>query len=380
MFGSLKEKFKRWQEAGLISEEQSASILAFEKQRKGGKLIKDLTNVGIFAILLGLASIVASNWTAISDAMKMIGHFALNLLVVAFMLRIDGVKHPVRRDACVLLLFGLFLTFIALIGQTYQLHGDLHTTLLFWLGICTPFVWYLGRTYTVAVPWLLAMLLAIFLNIDHYLDGSKAWMVVTGVVMSFYLPTILLLVSRWFWLARNRPGFVQTFYSMGIYLPAIFANLAMLLFYDNMPIAAYQTLQVSLMAFGLLAIFFIFRPISRGDESATDLWYYMLVSHMVMLLPFVVPTFDSDVLAAVLFILYWIFIAWLGARMQAATLTDWAIRLVILRLFIVYLEVFGNMLQTGFGLVISGILLLVVLRYLNRIVAVGRKLVNYEIT
>ena len=379
MFGSLKGKFKRWQDAGLISEEQSASILAFEKERKGGKLIKDLTNVGIFAILLGFASIVASNWTAIPDMMKLIGHFALNLLVVAFMLRIDGVKHPVRRDACVLLLFGLFLTFIALIGQTYQLHGDLHTTLLLWLGICTPFVWFYGRTYTVAMPWLVAVLIAIHLNMVEYLDENDYVQIVAATVMTFYLSPILILVSRLFWLARHRPGFVQTFYRLGIYLPAILANLSLLLFYDNFSAHQYHTVQIGLMAAGLLGIFFMFRPISRGDETATDLWYYLLASHMMMMLPFVLPQLESGVLSAVLFIVYWIFIAWLGARMQAATLTDWAIRLVVIRLFIVYLEVFGNMLQTGFGLVASGILLLIVLRYLNRIVAVGRKLVNYEI-
>jgi hypothetical protein len=52
---------------------------------------------------------------------------------------------------------------------------------------------------------------------------------------------------------------------------------------------------------------------------------------------------------------------------------------VILRLFIVYIEVFGSMALQGVGLIISGISLLIILRYLNRIVAVGRKLVNYEI-
>lgn len=241
-------------------------------------------------------------------------------------------------------------------------------------------MWFYGRTYTVALPWLLALLTTIFLNIDHYLDDSEVWMVVIGTVMSFYLSAILILVSRIFWLARYRPGFVQTFYRLGIYLPAVLANLALLLFYETAPVIdTHYKLQISLMAFGLLAMFFIFRPQHRRDEQAIDLWYYMLVSHMLIMLPFALPHLDSGVLSALFFILYWIFIAWLGARMHAATLTDWAIRLVILRLFIVYLEVFGSMLQTGVGLIVSGILLLVVLRYLNRIVAVGRKLVNYEL-
>lgn len=379
MFGSLKGKCKRWQDAGLVTIEQADAILAFEKTRKSGKLVKDLTNVAILAIVLGLASLVASNWNMIPDMLKLAGHFGVSGLIAALMLKIDGEKHPVGKDACVLLLFGSFLTFIALIGQVFQLHGDLHITLAFWLAICSPFVWFYGRSYTVMVPWLSVLLITIYMNMMEYLDGDSAVQVVVATIMTFYLSPILILVSRSFWMARYRPGFVQTFSRLGIILPAVFANLALLLFYENFDGTRYYTLQMVLMALGLFAIFLIFRPATRRDESAADLWYYLLVSHIVMMLPFALPQMESGVLSAVLFVAYWIFIAWLGARMHAGSLTDWAIRLVILRLFIVYLEVFGSMALTGVGLIGSGILLLVILRYLNRIVAAGRKLVHYEL-
>lgn len=379
MFGSLKSKFKRWQDAGLVTTEQAETILAFEKTRKSGKLVKDLTNVAILAIILGLASLVASNWNMIPDALKLVGHFGISGVIAALMLKIDGEKHPVGKDACVLLLFGSFLTFIALIGQVFQLHGDLHITLAFWLLICSPFVWFYGRSYMVMVPWLSVLLVTLYMNMMEYLDSTTAMQVIVATLMTFYLSPVLILVSRSFWMARYRPGFVQTFSRLGLVLPAVFANLSLFLFYDHFAATPYYTLQMVLMALGLLAIFILFRPATRRDESAADLWYYLLVSHIVMMLPFALPQLESGVLSAVLFIAYWIFIAWLGARMQSTALTDWAIRLVVLRLFIVYLEVFGSMLQTGVGLIISGILLLVVLRYLNRIVMVGRKLVNYEI-
>lgn len=380
MFGGLREKFRRWQDAGLLTVEQADAILAFERARKSGKLVKDLTNVGIMAIILGLASLVASNWNMIPDMAKLAGHFGICGLIAALMLRIDVERHPVGKDACVLLLFGSFLTFIALVGQIYQLHGDLHTTLAFWLLICTPFVWFYGRTYTVMVPWLMVLLAALYMNVLEYLDPDQGMQIVAATVMAFYLSPVLILASRSFWMARYRPGFVQTFYRLGIILPALFANLALLLFYENFaPYVLHYMLLMALMALGLLAMFIIFRPATRRDETATDLWYYLLVSHIVMMLPFAVPQMESGVLSAVLFVAYWIFIAWLGARMHAAILTDWAIRLVVLRLFIVYLEMFGSMLQTGVGLIVSGILLLVVLRYLNRVVLVGRKLLNYEI-
>ncbi|MCM2343148.1 MAG: DUF2157 domain-containing protein [Alphaproteobacteria bacterium] len=379
MFGSLIRKCKRWQEHSLISEDQVQAILAFEKQRKAGKLVRDLTNVAIFAIFLGVVSLVAANWVAIPDDLKLIGHFILNLLVVWFLLRIDQQQHPVRRDSCLLLLFGLFLTFIALIGQTYQLHGDLHTTLLFWLAICTPFIWYFGSSYMVAVPWLAVAVVALYLNIGHYLDKNEDRLVLIGSLISFYLPMALILVSRLPVLKTYRPGFIEAFYRLGIYLPAIFANIALHFFYEGPRALDQQTVLLALMALGLFVIFAVFHPRAKVSGNSPELWYYLLVSGLVMMLPFVLPELESGELSALLFVLYWMFIAWLGARIHAASLTDWAIRLVILRLFIVYLEVFGSLLQTGVGLIASGIILLVVLRYLNRIVAVGRKLVNYEI-
>lgn len=379
MFGSLTGKCKRWQEHSLISADQASAILAFEKERKAGKLVRDLTNVAIFAIFLGVASLVAANWVAIPADLKLIGHFILNLLVVWFMLRIDEQKNPVRRDATLLLLFGLFLTFIALIGQTYQLHGDLHVTLLFWLAACTPFIWYFGRSYMVAVPWLAVAVVALYLNIGHYLDKNEDRLVLIGSLISFYLPMGLILISRLPLLRLHRPGFIEAFYRLGIYLPAIFANIALHFFYDGPRVLEQQTVLVALMALGLFIVFAVFHPRAKMAGNTPELWYYLLVSGLVMMLPFVLPELESGELAALLFVLYWVFVAWLGARIHASTLTDWAIRLVILRLFIVYLEVFGSMLQTGVGLIASGIILLVILRYLNRIVAVGRKLVNYEI-
>ncbi len=379
MFGGLRFKFRRWQEAGLITAEQAAGILAFEKNRKQGKLVKDLSNVGIFAVLIGLVSLVASNWGSIPPSLKLTGHFALNAGAAFFMLRLDETRRPLAKDACVLGLFGLFLTFIALIGQIYQLHGDLHTTLLFWLLICTPFVWFYGRSYTVAAPWLAVAIVTLYWNIGAHFEGTPNRLLLIGSLISFYLSPVLLLFSRTDWLEKFRPGFVWTFRKLGLYLPAVLANIAIMLFYDSTREVEHQTVQIALLAAGAVGIFALFRPKGKDDQEGADLWYYLMVSSVIMMLPFVLPEVESAALSAALFVAYWVFLAWLGARTHEDNLSNWAIRLIVLRIFIVYLEVFGSLLTTGLGLIISGVLLLVILRYLNRIVAIGRRLVNHEI-
>ena len=362
-----------------MSLDQTAAILAHEQRRKQGKLIKDLTGVGIFAIFIGIVSIVASNWRAIPPEAKLLGHFVLNAGVAWYMLRVDELKRPIVKDASVLLLFGLFLTFIALIGQIYQLHGDLHVTLLFWTAICTPFIWIYGRTYTVAMPWLIAVLAALCTNIDARLADAPDTLVLISSLLVFYLPPALLLASKAPWILRHREGFAKTFRRLGLWLPALFATCATFMYYDGDRIIIYHTALITLMALGMAAIFVMFRPRDKSDPEQVDLWSYLLISGGMIMLPFVVPTLESDVVAAALFVVYWIYIAWLGARIHSSHVTDWAIRLIVLRLFIVYLEVFGSMLMNGFGLVISGILLLVILKFLNKIVAVGRRLVGVDL-
>ena len=378
MFRSLGSKFKRWQDAGLITSDQTEAILAFEKEHKSGKLVKDLSNVGIFAILVGVVSLVASNWADIPPMVKLLGHFILNIAVAGFMLRQDAVKHPLIKDGLVVALFGLFLAFIALIGQVYQLHGDLHKTLLYWLIICTPFVWFYGRSYTVIGPWLVVVVVTLYLNIDAALEYTPHRFLLISSVLSLYLSPLLLLIARNDWLKNVRPGYVKSFHQIGMGLPVIFANIGIFLFYDSWRTIEHQTVQMVLMAIGLLGIFVLLRP-RKGDRQATVLWYYLLFSSMLIMMPFAVPGVESGILSAILFVLYWIFLAWVGVQIHDDNLSNWAIRLVILRIFIVYLEVFGSLLTTGVGLIISGVILLVILRYLNRIVAAGRRLLNYEI-
>jgi uncharacterized membrane protein len=378
MFRSLASKFKRWQDAGLISADQADAILAFEKNHKAGKLVKDLGNVGIFAILVGIVSLVASNWADIPPFVKLLGHFLLNAGVAGFMLRQDEIKHPLIKDGLVVALFGLFLTFIALIGQVYQLHGELHETLLYWLVICTPFIWFYGRSYTVIGPWLLIAVVTLYLNIDAALEHMPHRFLLISSVISLYLSPVLLLIARSEWLKRARPGFVKSFHQMGLCLPGLFANIGIFMFYDSWRTIEHQTIQMVLMAIGLLGIFVLFRP-RKDDRQASVLWYYLLFSSILMMMPFAVPGVESGLVSAILFALYWIFLAWVGAQIHDNNLSDWAIRLVILRIFVVYLEVFGSLLTTGIGLIVSGIILLVILRYLNRIVAAGRRLLNYEI-
>jgi uncharacterized membrane protein len=369
MFRGLKNTLQKWQDANLLTASQAEAIFAFEQSRKSGNLIKSLTKVAVIAILLGIASLVASNWSQIPAHIKLIIHFILNLGVMVYFFTLNPTTRPISREACLLGLFGLNLTLIALIGQTFQLHGDIHTTLILWLGISTPFLWYFGRSYLTILPWLMAVITTLYLNIDYYASSNTNFV---AILTAFYLPILLLLIAGQSWLRIHRAGFVKSFERIGLFLPALFSYIAICSIYWGDRDFENYTLLIIGLACGLTIIFFAFR-------AQRDLMMYLFLSGLFFMVPFVFPDFESDITSALLFILYSGYLAWLGARIGSNTLTDWGIRLIILRLFIVYLEVFGSMVATGFGLILSGIILLILLRNLNKITALGRKLVTYEI-
>lgn len=369
MFKGIAGKLQRWQDAELLSTQQAQDILAFEKQRKAGRLTRHLTFTGFFAIILGLISMVAANWTIIPDQAKLGGHLVLNIGVAWAMLRINPATHPVAKDGLLLLLAGLFLSFIALIGQVFQLHGELNLTFGFWLLICTPFLWYYGRTALVAGPWLLMTLITGFWNLVLYFDQTPDTFWIIGAIIAVYLPIILMTAHLYPWFMQYKSGFAETFLKAGYIIPAFAANIALFLFYDRDRLLLHMPqLALFLGGFILLAIAF---------HKERNLLAYLLISNLLIILPF---TFQSAyaLIPALLFIAYWGFLAWLGQRIDSDNLMNWAIRLIILRLFIIYLEVFGNMLFTGIGLVLSGIILLLILRYMNRLVIFGRKLIGHH--
>jgi hypothetical protein len=63
-------------------------------------------------------------------------------------------------------------------------------------------------------------------------------------------------------------------------------------------------------------------------------------------------------IGASIFMGYWAFIGWIALLNGMPKLLNLAVIVIALRLLIVYVEVFGSLLQTGFGLIISGVVLI----------------------
>lgn len=145
----LKKHLIRWQEAGLLTAEQVKAIVDHEAGRNGFWSSWGFTVLGVLAIALGIIALVASNWAALGMETK------LGLDALGFVL-LSGLALKVRGNAlafeAVLLLFaGYVLASIGLIGQLFHLSGPMHGTLLFWCALTFPVVIFSKKGLA---PWL----------------------------------------------------------------------------------------------------------------------------------------------------------------------------------------------------------------------------------
>lgn len=365
----LKAKLTRWQQQGLLSAEQHAAILEYEHQHgfgwQGGLLF-----LGVFAILIGVLAVIAANWQLVPPAVKLATHLLLNLLLAAGVLRTW--QRSVISQACLLAWYGLTLTFIGLMGQVFHLAGTTAGALLLWTLLATPAVIAFGTTALVFLPWILGSfvtLAAAYAEFVRPLLGSDLllpWLL-AGVMLPALLAMLAARLPAERWQALNR----QMLWLAGL-LPVITATLVCQFWYeDSLRAAVFSandliaTLAVASLAIALACNSRIAVP--EWLDSVQQFRILLLTACVLITLPFLFPRVEADWLAALSFVALWLLLGWLGQRAHSQRLVSLATFAVALRLFIVYLEVFGTLLQTGFGLIFSGALLLLLLHVARRL-------------
>jgi uncharacterized membrane protein len=368
MIGRLNRQLALWAEHNLITQTQVDHIRAFEQGRDKARSKRGFAMVGVTAIFIGVLSLVASNWSQIPATMKIILHAVLNLGIAGAILKIPSDKIMIR-DLLVTALFGFTLTFIALLGQIYQLHGDMAVTISLWVLLCTPFIWLFGRGVIAITPWLIAVFVSLGLIIDKYVSIEDIWQLLLSMMMLF-IPLLLILISHVEFIAKQRPIFAVVIKRYGMVLLAIMAVLPPFTFWNitnDVYISKWTT--IGIMCAGL-AVSVMALAHDRSVQLFTG------VSGIFIILPFMMLPMDSEIFSAFLFIAYFAFLAWWGAQQNNTSLIDWSIRLIILRLVIVYFEVFGFLAATGLGMILTGVIILVTLRNLNKITSWGRRLLG----
>lgn len=368
---NLNKKISEWQQAKLISMAQGEAISAYESRHKKPVLLYALFFLSIFCIGLGIISLIASNWQEIPAIAKLAADILLLGAVGLGLLRVMRQGNDLGREILIILDALLILGSIGLVGQIYQLQPSGYKALLLWSGLTAPLL-LLTRKSLLAIVWLPTFVISLSDSLNHY-----NWFVEFYTALSHIFPFGLAISALLLWAAiyyglrliiRNRfSGIIRanrlwmsTTIVLLIFILDFFAGniwvADFLISYNNYnfnPLAVALVVLVlsglgwyvyysrqSFLIINVLSTLFVF-AISYyflpANDTFIEIWGFLL-------------TFSCLVMV----VLY-------GVKYNRGRIVNLATGLIALRIFIVYLQVFGSLLDTGIGLVVSGLVFLAII-------------------
>lgn len=374
----------RWEKAGLIDRTQLCGILDYEKAHNGRRLMRSLFGIALMAIALGILSIIAANWMHIPGEVKIGAHFILNVAVAAFMWKFAKVNNKradnkYGRDGMTVLFFALNLTLIVLIGQVYQLHGNYAAALSLWMLISTPAVFVFGHSALAAVPWVLAFLgtlAAVLYDFTDRYDLDSLPILLVWLATGLYVPLVMIAASAADIVRKYRAEWAPVLFRVSMIIFAVEATCGSFYWYSDLSRDLVRTLNEGdryLMNYLMMLAVIVSAPLAvygfewlktrQGKKIIDRTGIVFAIGSMISAtLPFIILAREADFVAALHFCAYWAFAGWIGARMNYTQLINAAVTLVTLRIIVIYFELFGGLMLTGFGLIFSGLLTLAILK------------------
>lgn len=366
----LEAQIKKWQEAGLISNKEAQAILQFEdKQPEKSYILYGIVAIGITTLALGLVSIIAANWSEITPLTKLISYFILQCGLGFGYLKTSEDRSLLK--AGFLWLFTLnFFGGIGLISQIFQLSGPAWKPFVFWLSLAILPTLLEKRKLLIHI-WMITFFITVILFLASYnynlLYFCSAAFAITAIGFNG--------ITRFL-------GFSENFEAIALKYGIAMLLLSSSFIGNTLWIDTYKTLQthnsdttVAITALFLttcitkLSAYFRSPAINR-DVILRVICLSALILFYVALPYYTPPTLFSElrnqVIGAMGFIAIWVLAAWIAAVLNAKRLYNLFTLVVAIRLIGVYFEVFGSLLATGFGLILSGFVILLTAYLWNR--------------
>ncbi len=370
---SLERKLEAWVAAGLIDTDAAARIRAYEEAHDRPYVLWAIVGLGLFALALGIALLVAANWDVIADALKLGVHLALTAAAAAAAWIGTKRDNPWLKEGALFLLAALVLAGIALHSQVYQLTGPMWQALVPWLVLMTPAMLIAGSTRLVAYAWagmLLWALTSLALENEH---SGGLWYFVHGLAIAGPVTLIGLSLLPW----HVRRSFADGLREVGVLIWLGGVSLVHFVWAGTVTASEAGEMAVRLVVPVIVAAVAVWAG-RRWRMIPQEMLLPIIAAPMAaLLLATVVPHEDgwpARLVGALIYMAMW------GVIARAAIASGWralfgvAIAAIGIRIFIIYFELFGSLATTGAGLIIGGVLLIALALGWRRVFAlVGRK-------
>jgi uncharacterized membrane protein len=149
----LDRQLSDWTGHGLITRDQATLIRKHESEKpESSWILSGLYLLGALIVAIGVISLIAANWFRIPDAVKLGADFLLLLGLGFATLRSQDSNKLLAFEGFLLSFILMCLASIGLISQVFHTGGKLHEALLFWSlitfaaasaarNILIPFLW-----------------------------------------------------------------------------------------------------------------------------------------------------------------------------------------------------------------------------------------------
>ena len=193
---SIKIDLQELIENGVISQETASKINTFYTKKgesSRNRLFIVFGILGATLVGLGIILIIAHNWDDLSRQIKTIIAFiplVIGQLISGYTILKKPDSSAWRETAGVFLFFGIGAS-IAMIGQIYNLSGDISSFILTWMLLALP-VAYLLKSSAISIFYIIGIT---YYLTPHYMSSGNEKFIYLGL-LSLILPYYYLLYKR----------------------------------------------------------------------------------------------------------------------------------------------------------------------------------------
>jgi uncharacterized membrane protein len=357
----IDRKLAAWGEAGLIDAETAAAIRAYEASHARPVALWAVIGIGALAIGLGVISVVAANWEDVPGTVRLAIHLAVMTGLGGWLVwrgKTLERAQPWALEAGLFVLGALGLAFFGHLGQIYQTSSPLWQPLATWLVLFAPVILLRGQSWLTALLLTGALVVACWDYAGNKYDifGEGGGVPHAWIAFITALPLALAPLAAWMRERSDRRPFWKRLEQLALIYAVGGASLTCIAagideFDDEIFSFAGQAIRggVALAAAALIAGG---RRRRSGEASAAILAAAGLTSIVA------VPISGSDLMGGLLLMALWAGIAAAALHAGWRGVFQLAVAVIALRLIVLSFELASDLLTSGFGLILAGLLIL----------------------
>ncbi len=365
----FQRKLHNWQNAGLIDSETANKIIEYESQNSKPYGLWAVIALGALAIGLGFISIIAANWDALGGVTKLAIHLSFIVAIACWLFWPNGNSSEIFnnllfRDAILFIFGALGLTFFGHLGQVYQTSSPLWQPLLLWLLLFLPIYLLLGRGWLIALTWIGIIYGASINYIQWHIFSDNE---ISEAIIALLLSICAIIVA----LAAFTRGYGERInYWRQIEQIALVSMIIMVGFFHlfaeispngfGFSLVNVASLQFVIFGFASAIIYFSDHIEDGRDTKSRQGCAIIVMSAVISNILAALNAGQYSVLAALIFMGFWATIAIVSLTTNWRIVFQLSIAVVAVRLIILSFQLAGDLLGSGIGLILCGLIALAI--------------------